>query len=130
MIRIRNLSALLVHVLGMQVSLSKHTCQRLTQSIKAYIQSQLPKKMLNSRLKVSIYFYSAPPKSWTKNQKLISIGQYKRTKPDIDNLIKTVQTLLTITYGKMITKLHTLKALSNMQKNQNNHECRGSGVNG
>lgn len=57
---------------------------------KAYIQSQLPKKMLNSRLKVSIYFYFAPPKSWTKNQKLISIGQYKRTKPDIDNLIKTV----------------------------------------
>lgn len=25
-----------------------------------------------------------------KNQKLIAIGQYKRTKPDIDNLIKTV----------------------------------------
>ena len=57
---------------------------------KAFIQSQLPKKMLNSRLKVSIYFYFTPPKSWTKNQKLISIGQYKRTKPDIDNLIKTV----------------------------------------
>ena len=25
-----------------------------------------------------------------ENQKLIAIGQYKRTKPDIDNLIKTV----------------------------------------
>ncbi|MGG6828755.1 UNVERIFIED_CONTAM: RusA family crossover junction endodeoxyribonuclease [Staphylococcus haemolyticus] len=57
---------------------------------KRYIQDQLPKEMLNTQLKVSLYFYFKPPKSWSKNQKLIAIGQYKRTKPDIDNLIKTV----------------------------------------
>ena len=56
---------------------------------KDFIQSQLPKKMLNSRLKVSIYFYFHHLRVGLK-QKLISIGQYKRTKPDIDNLIKTV----------------------------------------
>lgn len=59
-------------------------------SHKKFIQNQLPKKMLNTQLKVSLYFYFKPPKSWSKKQKLIAIGQYKRTKPDIDNLIKTV----------------------------------------
>ena len=66
--------------------------------------------MLNSRL-VSIYFYFSPPKSWTKKQKLISIGQYKRTKPDIDNLIKTVLDAANDHLWKDDTKLHTLKAL-------------------
>ena len=37
-----------------------------------------------------MYFYFEPPKSWSKKQKLIAIGTYKRTKPDVDNLIKTV----------------------------------------
>lgn len=57
---------------------------------KEYIREQMPKAMLNGQLKVALYFYFTPPKSWSKNQKLIAIGQYKRTKPDIDNLIKTV----------------------------------------
>ena len=50
----------------------------------------MPKLLTDKKLKVSLYFYFEPPKSWSKKQKLISIGQYKRTKPDIDNLIKTV----------------------------------------
>lgn len=57
---------------------------------KEYIREQMPKVMLNTQLKVSLYFYFRPPKSWSKSQKLIAIGKYKRTKPDIDNLIKTV----------------------------------------
>lgn len=57
---------------------------------KDYIRKQMPKLLLTSSLKVSLFFYFIPPKSWSKNQKLLSIGQYKRTKPDIDNLIKTV----------------------------------------
>lgn len=57
---------------------------------KNFIQEQLPKTQLSAPLKLTIYFYFKPPKSWSKNQKLIAIGQYKRTKPDIDNLIKTV----------------------------------------
>lgn len=57
---------------------------------KAYIQEQMPKALLDSELKVSLYFYFVPPKSWSKKRKVVAIGQYKRTKPDIDNLIKTV----------------------------------------
>lgn len=57
---------------------------------KAYIQEQMPKLLTDQNLKVSLYFYFEPPKSWSKKRKLIAIGTYKRTKPDVDNLIKTV----------------------------------------
>nr|WP_080147521.1 RusA family crossover junction endodeoxyribonuclease [Staphylococcus epidermidis] len=57
---------------------------------KDYIRKQMPKLLLTISLKVSLFFYFISPKSWSKNQKLLAIGQYKRTKPDIDNLIKTV----------------------------------------
>lgn len=57
---------------------------------KAYIQEQMPKLLTDKNLKVSLYFYFEPPKSWSKKRKLIAIGTYKRTKPDVDNLIKTV----------------------------------------
>lgn len=57
---------------------------------KAYIQEQMPKLLTDKNLKVSLYFYFEPPKSWSKKRKLIAIVTYKRTKPDVDNLIKTV----------------------------------------
>lgn len=57
---------------------------------KDYIQEQMPKLLTDKNLKVSLYFYFEPPKSWSKKRKLIAIGTYKRTKPDVDNLIKTV----------------------------------------
>ena len=57
---------------------------------KAYIQEQMPKLLTDKNLKVSLYFYFEPPQSWSKKRKLIAIGTYKRTKPDVDNLIKTV----------------------------------------
>lgn len=57
---------------------------------KDYIRKQMPKLLLTISLKVSLFFYFISPKSWSKNQKLLAIGQYKRTKPDIDNLIKPV----------------------------------------
>lgn len=57
---------------------------------KAYIREQMPKLLTDKNLKVSLYFYFEPPKSWSKKRKLIAIGTYKRTKPDVDNLIKTV----------------------------------------
>lgn len=57
---------------------------------KEFIRKQMPKEMLESEIKISLHFYFQPPKSWSKKRKLIAIGQYKRTKPDIDNLIKTV----------------------------------------
>ena len=57
---------------------------------KAFIQKQMPKVMLKSDLIVTIEFLFNPPKSWSNKKRLEMIGQYKRTKPDIDNLIKTV----------------------------------------
>lgn len=57
---------------------------------KAFIQKQMPKVMLKSDLIVTIEFLFNPPKSWSNKKRLAMIGQYKRTKPDIDNLIKTV----------------------------------------
>lgn len=57
---------------------------------KAFIQRQMPKAMLESDLIVTIEFLFNPPQSWSNKKRLAMIGQYKRTKPDIDNLIKTV----------------------------------------
>ena len=57
---------------------------------KDYIREQMPEMLLDKNLKVTLLFYFKPPKSWSKRKKLLAIGQYKRTKPDIDNLIKTV----------------------------------------
>ncbi|OFM14794.1 Holliday junction resolvase [Staphylococcus sp. HMSC059E03] len=57
---------------------------------KAFIQKQMPKAMLENNLIVTIEFLFNPPQSWSNKKRLAMIGQYKRTKPDIDNLIKTV----------------------------------------
>ena len=50
----------------------------------------MPNVLLDGELKVTLSFYFEPPKSWSNRKRLLAIGQYKRTKPDIDNLIKTV----------------------------------------
>ena len=70
---------------------------------KDYIRKQMPKLLLTSSLKVSLFFYFIPPKVGVKS-KLLAIGQYKRTKPDIDNLIK-LYWMRTIDCGKTIIKL-------------------------
>lgn len=57
---------------------------------KDFIREQMPNVLLDGELKVTLSFYFEPPKSWSNRKKLLAIGQYKRTKPDIDNLIKTV----------------------------------------
>nr|WP_272901078.1 MULTISPECIES: RusA family crossover junction endodeoxyribonuclease [Staphylococcus] len=57
---------------------------------KDFIREQMPKALLDGKLKVTLSFYFKAPKSWSNRKKLLAIGQYKRTKPDIDNLIKTV----------------------------------------
>ena len=71
---------------------------------KDYIRKQMPKLLLTSSLKVSLFFYFIPPKVGVKS-KLLAIGQYKRTKPDIDNLIKTVLDATNDDCGKTIIKL-------------------------
>ncbi|KEK60705.1 endodeoxyribonuclease RusA family protein [Staphylococcus aureus 1101-1 2011] len=57
---------------------------------KAYIQGQMPKLNLERALKIELDFYFPLLKSWSKKKKREMVGQYKVTKPDIDNLIKTV----------------------------------------
>lgn len=57
---------------------------------KDFIREQMPNTLLDGKLKVTLSFYFKTPKSWSNRKKLLAIGQYKRTKPDIDNLIKTV----------------------------------------
>ena len=57
---------------------------------KDFIREQMPNALLDGELKVTLSFHFKPPKSWSDRKKLLAIGQYKRTKPDIDNLIKTV----------------------------------------
>ncbi|WP_180548886.1 RusA family crossover junction endodeoxyribonuclease [Staphylococcus haemolyticus] len=57
---------------------------------KDFIREQMPNTLLDGELKVTLLFYFKPPKSWSNRKKLLAIGQYKRTKPDIDNLMKTV----------------------------------------
>ena len=39
---------------------------------------------------MKLEFVFTPPKSWSNKKRLAMIGNYKPTKPDIDNLIKTV----------------------------------------
>ncbi|MBX5322552.1 RusA family crossover junction endodeoxyribonuclease [Staphylococcus caprae] len=57
---------------------------------KEYLKSQMPKLELQNNLKVRLEFIFTTPKSWSNKKRLAMIGKYKPTKPDIDNLIKTV----------------------------------------
>lgn len=57
---------------------------------KKYLQSQMPRLNLENALKIELAFYFTSPESWSKKKKAQAIGQLKVTKPDIDNLIKTV----------------------------------------
>ncbi|OHR53642.1 RusA family crossover junction endodeoxyribonuclease [Staphylococcus sp. HMSC061G12] len=57
---------------------------------KDFIQKQMPKLMLENSVIVTLKFIFTPPKSWSKKKRLAMVGKYKRTKPDVDNLMKTV----------------------------------------
>ncbi|HBC4642533.1 RusA family crossover junction endodeoxyribonuclease [Staphylococcus aureus] len=55
-----------------------------------FVQTYMPKLNLEHALKIELDFYFPLLKSWSKKKKSEMVGQYKVTKPDIDNLIKTV----------------------------------------
>ncbi|MFQ3801718.1 RusA family crossover junction endodeoxyribonuclease [Staphylococcus xylosus] len=57
---------------------------------KKNIQAQMPNLMIDTPIKLTIEFHFPLLKSWSKKKHVAMIGQYKVTKPDIDNLIKTV----------------------------------------
>lgn len=54
------------------------------------LQWQMPMLMIDKPIKLTIEFHFPLLKSWSKKKHVAMVGQYKRTKPDIDNLIKTV----------------------------------------
>ena len=54
------------------------------------LQWQMPKLMIDKPIKLTIEFHFPLLKSWSNKKHVAMVGQYKRTKPDIDNLIKTV----------------------------------------
>lgn len=54
------------------------------------LQWQMPMLMIDEPIKLTIEFHFPLLKSWSKNKHVAMVGKYKRTKPDIDNLIKTV----------------------------------------
>ncbi|PTH30162.1 RusA family crossover junction endodeoxyribonuclease [Staphylococcus agnetis] len=57
---------------------------------KNFIAEQMPNLQSENQLKLTIEFYFPPLKSWSKKLLSTMIGSYKRTKPDLDNLLKTV----------------------------------------
>ncbi|PNY87129.1 RusA family crossover junction endodeoxyribonuclease [Staphylococcus agnetis] len=57
---------------------------------KKFIAEQMPNLQSENQLKLTIEFYFPPLKSWSKKLLSTMIGSYKRTKPDLDNLLKTV----------------------------------------
>nr|WP_301420406.1 RusA family crossover junction endodeoxyribonuclease [Mammaliicoccus lentus] len=57
---------------------------------KEYLRSQMTALGIEGPIKVSIEFYFPMLKSWSKKKKTASVLTYKVTKPDIDNLLKTV----------------------------------------
>ncbi|MDT0747151.1 RusA family crossover junction endodeoxyribonuclease [Staphylococcus chromogenes] len=57
---------------------------------KKFIAEQLPNLQSKNQLKLTVEFYFPPLKSWSKKLLSTMLGSYKRTKPDLDNLLKTV----------------------------------------
>lgn len=57
---------------------------------KKMIQAQMPALKIEKPIKLTIEFYFPLLKSWSNKKRLAMVGQYKVTKPDLDNLIKTV----------------------------------------
>ncbi|MDU0476840.1 RusA family crossover junction endodeoxyribonuclease [Staphylococcus chromogenes] len=57
---------------------------------KKFIAEQMPILQSENQLKLTIEFYFPPLKSWSKKLLATMLGRYKRTKPDLDNLLKTV----------------------------------------
>lgn len=57
---------------------------------KKELQKQMPKILLDEPLIILIEFHFPMLKSWSKKKQQTMAGKYKTTKPDVDNLIKTI----------------------------------------
>lgn len=57
---------------------------------KKELQKQMPKLLLDEPLIILIEFHFPMLKSWSEKKQQSMAGKYKITKPDVDNLIKTI----------------------------------------
>lgn len=57
---------------------------------KKELQKQMPKLLLDGPLVILIEFHFPMLKSWSKKKQQAMAGKHKITKPDVDNLIKTI----------------------------------------
>lgn len=71
---------------------------------KKFIADQMPDLKSEKDIKLTAEFYFPPLKSWSKKKLTAMLTRYKNTKPDLDNLLKTVP-LVMASYGMMIIKL-------------------------
>lgn len=82
---------------------------------KNFIADQMPDLKSERDIKLTVGFYFPPLKSWSKKKLTAMLTRYKNTKPDLDNLLKTV---LDAGNGKLwnddnqIVEIRTFKKLS------------------
>ncbi|EGQ3411892.1 RusA family crossover junction endodeoxyribonuclease, partial [Staphylococcus pseudintermedius] len=57
---------------------------------KKFIADQMPDLKSEKDIKLTAEFYFPPLKSWSKKKLTAMLTRYKNTKPDLDNLLKTV----------------------------------------
>ncbi|MGZ9777094.1 RusA family crossover junction endodeoxyribonuclease [Staphylococcus pseudintermedius] len=57
---------------------------------KKFIADQMPNLPSEKDIKLTVEFYFPPSKSWSKKKLIAMLTRYKNTKPDLDNLLKTV----------------------------------------
>lgn len=57
---------------------------------KEFIAEQMPRLESDKLIRLTIEFYFPPLKSWSRKKVGDMLWKFKRTKPDLDNLLKTV----------------------------------------
>ncbi len=57
---------------------------------KNFVADQMPEMNSDKNIKLTIEFYFPPRKNWSKKKLSKMLTRYKNTKPDLDNLLKTV----------------------------------------
>lgn len=57
---------------------------------KEFIAEQMPQLESDNQIRLTVKFYFPPLKSWSRKKTGDMLWKFKRTKPDLDNLLKTV----------------------------------------
>ena len=81
---------------------------------------------MDGDIKASLKFHCQVPKSWSMKKKIKMEGEFKNSKPDLDNLIKFVFDALEGTFftnDSRIVNINAFKVYSNNPKTFLNLEC-------